>query len=237
MQMMMQKRRSRPTSKVSDCKCDLSSYQLITFILVDPKHVKSTLEPALKKVIAEEAAITKFDTVVGDGDCGIGLKRGAEATLSSLSDFSSTDIMEFFATICPTIEKSMDGTSGALYAIFFNSLASNIRKLDSSSKEPVTTQTWAKALKESLTDLGVYTQAQPGDRTLMDALVPFVDTLSESGNVKKAADAAKAGAEKTKGMRASLGRSVYVGGTGFEEVPDPGAYGLSIFLTGIADYL
>ncbi len=51
----------------------------------------------------------------------------------------------------------------------------------------------------------------------------------------KAADAAKVGAEKTKGMKASLGRSVYVGGTAFEEVPDPGAHGLSILLEGIAD--
>ena len=204
---------------------------------VDSKLVKSTLEPALKKVIGEEATITKYDTVVGDGDCGLGLKRGAEATLSALSHFSSDDAMELFATICPTIEKSMDGTSGALYAIFFNSLAANVRNLDASSKTPLTTQIWAKALKMSLKDLGAYTPAQPGDRTLMDALVPFVEVLSTSGNVKKAADTARAGAEKTKGMKASLGRSVYVGGSGFEEVPDPGAYGLSIFLDGIADAL
>ena len=204
-------------------------------ILVDPKQVISILEPALKKVIAEEAAITKYDTVVGDGDCGIGLKRGAEATLSSLSNFSSPDAMDLFATICSTIEKSMDGTSGALYAIFLNSLASNMRKLDTSSKTALTTQIWAKALKMSLEDLSAYTQAQPGDRTLMDALVPFVNVLGANGDIKKASDAAREGAEKTKGMKASLGRSVYVGGNGFEEVPDPGAYGLSVFLDGIAN--
>ena len=212
-------------------------------ISVDPKHVKAALVPALRNVIAKEQDITRYDTVVGDGDCGIGLKRGAEATLNSLSSFSSTDIMEFFAMVCPTIEKSMDGTSGALYAIFLNSLASNLRNYDSSSKlhfsskQPVTAKTWALVLKASLKDLEVYTPAQPGDRTLMDALVPFINTLSETENVKKAADAATIGAEKTKGMKASLGRSVYVGGTGFEEVPDPGAYGLSILLRGIADNL
>ena len=206
-------------------------------ILVDPKQVKTTLEPALRKVITEEAKITRYDTVVGDGDCGIGLKRGAEATLSSLSNYSSTDAMDLFATICPTIEKSMDGTSGALYAIFLNSLASNVRKLDTSSTATLSTQLWAKALNMSLQDIGAYTQAQPGDRTLMDALVPFVDVLNTSGDVKKAAYAARVGAEKTKGMKASLGRSVYVGGSGYEEVPDPGAYGLSVFLDGIADAL
>ena len=146
--------------------------------------------------------------------------------------------MDFFATVCPTIEKSMDGTSGALYAIFFNALASNFRDLDrSATPTPVDQKTWAEALQASLKDLGAYTPAQPGDRTLMDSLVPFVQVLAETRDVKQAARAAEEGSAKTKGMKASLGRSVYVGGQGFEEVPDPGAYGLSVFLTGIADAL
>ena len=183
--------------------------------LVDPKHVKSTLEPALHKLIADEAAITKYDTVVGDGDCGIGLKRGAEATLSSLSSLTSSDVMEFFATICPTIEKSMDGTSGALYAIFLNSLASNMRKLDTSSSTPVTTQIWAKALKMSMEDLGSYTPAQPGDRTLMDALVPFVNVLGESGDAKKSSQCGEGGRRKDEGDE---GESGPVGVCGWEGV-------------------
>ncbi|KAL9638534.1 MAG: hypothetical protein Q9164_001488 [Protoblastenia rupestris] len=202
---------------------------------LDPQKLKQTLEPALKKLIAAEVEITKYDTVVGDGDCGLGLKRGAEATLTALDELQSDDMMHAFSKICHSIETSMDGTSGALYAIFFNSLASNMRSLDSSTPQPVTTEMWAKALSMSIEGLGRYTSAQPGDRTLMDALVPFVDELKQSGNVKKAAEKAEAGAEKTKGMKANLGRSVYVGGKGFEEVPDPGAYGLAIFLSGIAD--
>lgn len=67
----------------------------------------------------------------------------------------------------------------------------------------------------------------------MDALYPFVDTLGESGDVKEAATASKKAAEGTKGMQASLGRAVYVGGTGFQTVPDPGAYGLASFFLGL----
>ena len=204
---------------------------------LDALVLRRALEPALKKLIAAEAEVTKYDTVVGDGDCGIGLKRGAEATLSALDQIESDDVMHAFSIICPTIETSMDGTSGALYAIFFNSLASNMRSLDTSSPQTVTTEMWARALSMSLEGLRRYTPAQPGDRTLIDALVPFIEELKQTGDVKKAAEKAKVGAEKTKGMKASLGRSVYVGGTGFEEVPDPGAYGLSIFLSGIADAL
>jgi dihydroxyacetone kinase len=85
--------------------------------------------------------------------------------------------------------------------------------------------------------LGQYTPAQPGDRTLVDALDPFVGTLSRTGNVAKAAAAAEEGSKKTKDMKASLGRTVYVGGEGFKTVPDPGAYGLAEFLLGLSDGL
>jgi len=195
------------------------------------------LEPALRKLIAAEAEVTRFDTVVGDGDCGIGLKRGAEGVLQVLPSISSDDAMMAFAKICPTVETTMDGTSGALYAIFLNSLAFNMRAQETSTITLVTTDVWAKALRLSIDGLAKYTPAQPGDRTLMDALVPFVDVLEKTRDVKKAAEAARGGADKTKGMKASLGRSVYVGGTGYEEVPDPGAHGLSVFLSGLSDAL
>lgn len=125
----------------------------------------------------------------------------------------------------------MDGTSGALYAIFLNAL---VHALSTLAPGDATAQTWATALKKSCEALSRYTPARPGDRTLVDALYPFVDTLSETGDVNKAADASKAAAEGTKGMAASLGRTVYVGGEGFQQVPDPGAWGLASFFLGLA---
>lgn len=147
----------------------------------------------------------------------------------------SDDAVISLAKITQIVETNMDGTSGALYAIFLNSLTHNLRGQDTSSSISVTPQIWAKALSLSAEALGKYTPAQPGDRTLMDALYPFIDVLKRSGSIKQAAEAAKKGADNTKGMKASLGRSVYVGGKGYEEVPDPGAYGLSEFLTGLAE--
>ena len=45
---------------------------------VDYGLAKAVLTIALKKLIAAEPDVTKYDTIVGDGDCGIGLQRGAE---------------------------------------------------------------------------------------------------------------------------------------------------------------
>lgn len=58
---------------------------------------------------------------------------------------------------------------------------------------------------------------------MVDVLVPFVEALSGTGALRRASEAAQEGAEPTKGMKASLGRTVYVGGSGFAQVPDPGA--------------
>ena len=204
---------------------------------LDPKQAHTSLKAGLDKMIAVEADVTKYDTIIGDGDCGIGLKRGAEAVLKELSSGDlPSDAVAFVNKITPVVENTMDGTSGAIYAIFLNALAHGLREQDSRSSTNVDAKVWGAALKSSVQALGRYTPAVPGDRTLMDALVPFVDTLSSTGDVKKAAEAAKEGAEKTKDMKASLGRAVYVGAEDewMGKIPDPGAWGLQEFLVGMA---
>ncbi|KAM3556144.1 hypothetical protein ARSEF4850_005666 [Beauveria asiatica] len=198
----------------------------------DPSVAKEALTAALKSVIAAEPDVTRYDTVVGDGDCGIGLKRGAEAILKHLDQHPFTgDLVVDVAGIVPVVENTMDGTSGALYAIFLNAL---VHALRTRSPGEATPQLWAAALQQSVDALSRYTPARPGDRTLVDALSPFVETLARSGDVGQAARASRAAADATKGMKASLGRSVYVGGSGYEEVPDPGAWGLACFFQGLA---
>ena len=222
--------RSTSKSKASDRTC------MLTTTIVDPAQAKKVLEAGLQRLIAAETEVTKFDTIVGDGDCGTGLKRGAEAILDMLKHTElSSDAVLAIGQIIQTVENSMDGTSGALYAIFLNALAYGLQTQSTSSSTQLTSQGWARALQSSQDSLGNYTPAQPGDRTLIDALHPFVETLVKTGNVKEAAEAAKKGADGTKGMKASLGRTVYVGGSGWQEVPDPGAHGLSEFLTGMAE--
>ncbi|KID87575.1 dihydroxyacetone kinase [Metarhizium guizhouense ARSEF 977] len=199
---------------------------------MDKGIVKERLELALERVIAAEPEVTRYDTVVGDGDCGIGLKRGAEAVLKHINQTTLTDDPVLTLTsIIPVVESTMDGTSGALYAIFLNALAHALRSLPSGELTP---SSWAKALEQSCGALSKYTPARPGDRTLVDALYPFVEVLGKTGDVKKAAEAAAKAADDTKGMQASLGRTVYVGGKGFEQVPDPGAFGLACFFGGLA---
>jgi len=212
---------------------------------VDYALTRKALETALNRLIKAEPDITNYDTIVGDGDCGIGLKRGAEGLLKLLDRSKPTqDVLIFLQRVTKVVENTMDGTSGALYAIFLNALAAGVRAQSPTSSsaaaevsENMQVGMWSRGLEAATKALGRYTPAQPGDRTLVDALDPFVGTLSRTGNVQKAADAAAEGAKKTKDMKASLGRTVYVGGEGFKTVPDPGAYGLAEFLLGLSEGL
>ncbi|KAG9235232.1 Dak1 domain-containing protein [Amylocarpus encephaloides] len=200
---------------------------------IDPESAKLALSNGLKRVIAAEPDVTRFDTVVGDGDCGIGLKRGAEAVQKLLDQnpFSGDAVLDL-SMIVHVVETTMDGTSGALYAIYLNSLVHALQQASAGDASPTV---WGAALKQASESLSKYTPAQPGDRTLVDALQPFVETLNSTGDVRKAAEASRKGAESTQGMQASLGRTVYIGGSGFKKVPDPGAWGLSEFFLGLAD--
>lgn len=198
----------------------------------DAAAANTALAAALNSVIAAEPDVTRYDTVVGDGDCGIGLKRGAEAVLAHINATPLTgDLVVDIAALVSVVEGNMDGTSGALYAIFLNALVHALRGQPAGDASPAV---WAAALRQSCDALSRYTPARPGDRTLVDALYPFVETLAATGDVKKAAEAAHKAADETKGMKASLGRSVYVGGSGYEEVPDPGAWGLACLFQGLA---
>jgi dihydroxyacetone kinase len=204
---------------------------------LNPGTAKSAIEAGLHRLILAEPQLTHYDTIVGDGDCGIGMKRGATAVLASLTyPHQSLDAVSLVANVKAIVETAMDGTSGALFTIFLSSMIQGLRRLEQTNPGPVNAAGWADVLQYGLQKLANYTPARPGDRTLMDALVPFVEVLASTLDVKKAADAATNGAEKTKKMKASLGRSVYIGSEHewAGKIPDPGAWAVSELLQGMA---
>ncbi|KAK9245716.1 Dak1 domain-containing protein [Lipomyces tetrasporus] len=200
-------------------------------IIVPAKFV-SSVKLACEKVIAAEPLITQYDTVVGDGDCGYTLKRAAEAVLSFVTSSSGaiSPTVSTLVDLAETVENNMDGTSGAIFSIFLHALATAVSTCESVLDE----DGWGAASTEALKTLYAATPARPGDRTLIDALAPFVATLAAGKGVKNAAVAARKGADGTKGMNASLGRAVYVDAKGYDRVPDPGAVGVAELVEGLA---
>jgi dihydroxyacetone kinase len=88
------------------------------------------------------------------------------------------------------VEDTMGGTSGALYSIYLSALAQGVSQTHSKT---ISLPAIAQAAHFALRALGKYTPARVGDRTLIDALDPFVNELVESGDLWKAVEAAQEG--------------------------------------------
>ena len=183
------------------------------------------LHSILTQVTLHEPTMTDYDTVLGDGDCGITLLSCAQSLLDSQD-------------ILATIEGTMGGTSGALYGIFFAAFFSRLPP----SPSPPSFGHVVDAARHALDTLQKYTPARVGDRTLMDALIPFVDTLHARRSagtepaLVAAVAAADAGYQATRGMIARLGRASYVGQSdATTAVPDPGALGIVAVVRGILE--
>ena len=125
----------------------------------------------------------------------------------------------------------MDGTSGAIFGIFFNSLAAAVRALPG-VVEIMDKEAWASVASSALGSLKNATAARVGDRTLMDALEPFIMTLQKE-SFENAVVAARKGMEATQGMTPAFGRAVYVSEEMCGKVPDPGAVGIVAIVEGL----
>ncbi|EAU35397.1 conserved hypothetical protein [Aspergillus terreus NIH2624] len=196
-----------------------------------------------QSITKTEPLITRYDTIAGDGDCGETLLNGVNAIIHGLK-YSPGDILDLslvLRRIASIVEQSMGGTSGAIYAIFFNAVSNAIstRNFAISFADRLA-YAISQALQDGLVELYRYTPARQGHRTLMDALIPFVATFAAEQDLDKACAAAVAGAESTRSLTPTLGRASYVSRNHFVAeggLPDPGAIGVASIVNGIKDGL
>ncbi|KAF4422179.1 regulatory for the arginine catabolic pathway [Fusarium acutatum] len=210
-----------------------------TGVNVPTSLVKVLIESVARTTARDEPKITEYDALAGDGDCGETLLNGVTGLVKEFEndDAVSLDIGQVFRRIATTAERSMGGTSGAIYAIFLNAVANRLLQLTAESPSLTVSVFIQQALQSGLDELCRYTPARIGHRTLMDALIPFVKNYSLRGSLKAALAEARKGAESTRQMVAALGRASYVGQDRFDEeggIPDPGALG--VFSGTIADH-
>lgn len=216
---------AEPTNPLADEATEGSKLTKVDsrYMKFTDQAVRSRIENGCDAVIKEEATITRYDEIVGDGDCGYTLRDGAKQVLKFIANRDLAELPQTLSELVHDLEVNMGGTSGALYCIFLTSLSSSLAATDSV----------AAALAVALEQLLNYTRARLGDRTMLDCLIPFVEVLKSGGDVSKALEEAEKGVESTKDLEAKLGRSTYLDESATRGVPDPGAYGLLVLLKGM----
>ncbi len=163
--------------------------------------------------IEAEADLNALDARVGDGDTGTTFAAAARAVLADLDRLPQAEPGALCRALSDRLARVAGGSSGVLMSIFFAAAGSGLAE----------GLGWSEALIRGADRLQAHGGARPGDRTLLDALVPALAALSEDG-VTAAARAAETGAAATARMtRAGTGRSSYLAAADLDGVEDPGA--------------
>lgn len=232
------KRRTRQQQLVQPPKEEIKTVDERRDLSIDPVLLESMLRNACEALIKAEPDLTKWDTVMGDGDCGETLKTGATALLTALDSglAKAGSVVKVLLELEDIVESKMGGTLGGILGIFFVSLRAAVEKNIGLAQNPVAL--WGAALGTALENLRRYTPAKVGDRTVMDTLIPFAAVMGESG-FNSGVKAAEDGADATKTMKPRLGRATYVGvsNESKELPPDPGAWGAMVAIRGLQEGL
>lgn len=173
-------------------------------------------------LIKSEATLNALDAKVGDGDTGSTIATAARHVQTALPLMPQAKLDQFFAATSDALTRTMGGSSGVLLAIFFSA----------ASQAAAGGANWQKSLVAGLDKMMAYGGAKPGDRTMIDALMPALAALPKG--VAAAAKAAREGADATAKMKsARAGRSTYVSASNLSGVTDPGAEAIALLLEGL----
>lgn len=194
---------------------------------------------------------------MGDGDCGEGVKGVSECIIAPHIQIPTILILNHTSAILQILDNGaaksgsifallqaiidavddMGGTLGAIFGILLAALATSLRAQKSMSPCNITLMDLlATSLAHAVESLKQHTGARVGDRTVMDVLLPFSETLEKERDLGKAVKSAETAAEGTRNLKPKFGRASYVGAGGDEQrLPDPGAWALMEIVKGIYD--
>jgi triose/dihydroxyacetone kinase / FAD-AMP lyase (cyclizing) len=195
------------------------------------RKTKQAIEAACKALLGVESELTEMDRVTGDGDLGTSMGRAAKAVQVAVGLYPLDDVPATIRAIGHTLRRELGGSSGPLYGVLFLRCGSILEKSGATGLAQ-----WAEVLDQGCRAISELGGAEPGDRTMLDALDPFVKALWKRVGGKEpreailaAVEAAERGVEATTRMKPRLGRSSYLGDRvlGY---PDPGAKAVAVWL-------
>lgn len=203
--------------------------------LAEDSELWQAITAVCEALIGAEAQLTDLDQLVGDGDLGISLARGARAVLTELPRYEGTDAAAVLRGVAGTVRRTVGGTSGPLYAALLLRTAAT---LETGTAKPA--GVWIEAFAAGVDAIAELGGARVGDRTMLDALHPAAKALRTAVQAGTGVDAALAIArnaarkatDETAGILARRGRSSYLGDRALGVV-DPGAEAVVIWLEAI----
>ncbi len=205
--------------------------------MVTKADVLNWLKHYADVIDGQKEYLTQLDAAIGDADHGINMHRGFGAVMTQLPAVEDKDIGTILKKVGMVLVSTVGGAGGPLYGTLFMRMGMAV-----GNKEALTAEDVLKMFTAALEGVKQRGKAEPGDKTMVDALTPAVEALRqavEAGEDLHAA-LAKATAAAEEGMTATIplvarkGRASYLGerSAGHQ---DPGATSTYLLFKSAAD--
>jgi dihydroxyacetone kinase-like protein len=203
---------------------------------LDAAAVRQMLALVCARMIENTDRLTAADQAVGDGDHGIGMRRGFTAAREQLDKTEPASAGDVFKTVGTAVMSQTGGASGAVFGTLYRSGAAACGggALDAAA--------FATFLEQGLAAVQKRGGAAPGSKTMIDALAPAAEAARAAvgqgltAAVAAAAEAAQGGVEASRDMIATTGKARTLGERSLGH-PDPGAISLQIQLAAMGEFL
>lgn len=206
----------------------------MTYIL--NKNSSIIVDNLIETIINNTEYLSEIDGAIGDGDHGINMNKGFSLCKSRLAD-KEVDLAEALKTLGLVLMMEIGGSMGPLYGTFFVEMSKVIN-----GKEEIDKYVFSEMLNAAQKGIQSLGSAKVGDKTMMDTLVPAVETfdqeISQGKSFVEAMETMKSAAEKgkdsTKDLVAKIGRASRLGERS-RGVLDAGAVSCYLILACIID--
>jgi phosphoenolpyruvate---glycerone phosphotransferase subunit DhaL len=197
--------------------------------------VRSWMERFAAEVAENRSYLTKLDGAIGDGDHGTNMDRGMKKALERMQATDGDDIGASLKAVGMALVSSVGGAAGPLYGTFFMQMGQA-----TAGKAELDLPAFTDAFDAGIQGVIKRGKAEPGDKTMLDALKPALEALRDADGddvaaaLGRAAQAAHDGMESTVPMVARKGRASYLGerSAGHQ---DPGATSSHLLLKSAAE--
>ena len=197
----------------------------------NPAVAQLCLEKALATIEAAVDELGKLDSFAGDGDHGLGMARGFRAAVAAKGDGTVGDVLAKAGT---AFADAAGGASGALVGMWITTVGGSLKS------QTIDAAQLHRALEAGLNAMTRLGKAKVGDKTMIDALDPFVRAFGEAASSgvsiiaawKAALPAAEKGMQSTADMISKKGRSSRLGERSRGNL-DPGAVSITYVLRAV----
>ncbi|MFF7731721.1 dihydroxyacetone kinase subunit DhaL [Streptomyces sp. NPDC007984] len=195
--------------------------------MLDAAFFRRWMTVTAASVDREAERLTALDSPIGDADHGSNLQRGFRAVAAALEKEPPGTPGGVLTLAGRQLISTVGGASGPLYGTLLRRTGKALGDAGEVSAEQL-----AEALRTGVDAVMTLGGAAPGDKTMIDALVPAVDALSESFTAARTA--AEEGAVATTPLQARKGRASYLGERSIGH-QDPGATSAALLIAGLVE--